>query len=173
MAKQLGFYFNSSACTGCKACQVACKDKNDLEVGLLWRRVYEVSGGDWEEREGVYRNSVFAYNISMACNHCEKPECVYKCPTNALQKDKKRGIVSIDPELCIGCRYCEWNCPYGAPQYDKNNGVMTKCDFCSDYLEQGKAPACVDACPMRALDFGEIGALRKKYRQPPGQSFAE
>jgi anaerobic dimethyl sulfoxide reductase subunit B (iron-sulfur subunit) len=72
MTKQYAFYFDSSACSGCKACQVACKDKHNLEVGRLWRRVYEVSGGGWQRQGQAWTTSAFAYNLSLACNHCAK-----------------------------------------------------------------------------------------------------
>jgi anaerobic dimethyl sulfoxide reductase subunit B len=67
------------------------------------------------------------------------------------------GIVTVDQKKCVGCRYCEWACPYGAPQYQADKGVMTKCDFCRDELKAGGVPACVAACPTRALTFGEFG----------------
>ncbi|MFC2133637.1 DMSO/selenate family reductase complex B subunit [Bacteroidota bacterium] len=162
MKKQYGFYFDANSCSGCKACQVACKDKNDLPVGILWRRVYDLTGGNWEKKGEAWISKVVSYNLSMSCNHCEDPICVTNCPTTALFK-REDGIVLIDESKCIGCKYCEWTCPYGAPQYDSENGVMTKCDFCYDYIEEGKNPSCVDACPMRALEFGELKVLQKKY----------
>ena len=84
------------------------------------------------------------------------------CPVGAIDKDAN-GVCTIDTDKCIGCRYCEWACPYGAPQFDHVRNVMTKCTFCKDLVDMGENPACVDACPMRALDFGEIGELRAKY----------
>ena len=69
----------------------------------------------------------------------------------------------IDQTKCIGCRYCQWACPYGAPQFREDLGVMTKCTFCEDLLALGQNPACVDACVMRCLDFGDIEELRQKY----------
>jgi anaerobic dimethyl sulfoxide reductase subunit B (iron-sulfur subunit) len=162
MAKQLAFFVNSHACGGCKACQVACKDKHDLPVGLRWRRVYEVTGGGWQQDGAAWLSTVFAYNVSLSCNHCDNPVCVSVCPTRAHHKGDD-GIVFIDPSKCIGCQYCAWVCPYGAPQYDEEAGVMTKCDLCSDELKAGSTPACVSACPMRALEFGELETLREKY----------
>lgn len=160
--KQYAFYFDSSSCSGCKACQVACKDKHDLDVGMLWRRVYEVNGGDWIEHNNVLTNNVFAYNLSISCNHCENPSCVSVCPSKALQK-RKDGIVFIDQETCIGCRYCEWACPYDALKFDSKKGVMSKCHFCYDNIDKGEKPTCVTSCPMRALDFGELNELIEKY----------
>ena len=160
--KRLAFYFDSSACSGCKTCQMACKDKNDLGPGQVWRRVYEVSGGDWEKQGSTWKQNIFAYNLSMSCNHCDDPICAKNCPTKALQK-REDGIVEIDQALCIGCKYCAWVCPYGAPQFNPDKGVMGKCDFCADYIDEGKRPSCVDACPMRALDCGEYEDLLSKY----------
>jgi anaerobic dimethyl sulfoxide reductase subunit B (iron-sulfur subunit) len=85
------------------------------------------------------------------------------CPTKAIYKRAADGVVLIDADKCIGCRYCEWACPYGAPQFNEEIGVMTKCDFCEDLLAAGNNPACVDACVMRCLDFGELSELREKY----------
>jgi anaerobic dimethyl sulfoxide reductase subunit B (iron-sulfur subunit) len=162
MATQLAFFVNSSVCGGCKACQVACKDKHDLPVGLRWRRVYEVTGGDWVEDGAAWRSTVLAYNVSISCNHCDDPICVSVCPTGAQHKGDS-GIVFIDPDKCVGCGYCALACPYGAPQLDEDAGVMTKCDLCYDEVAAGGAPACVLACPMRALEFGEFETLREKY----------
>jgi anaerobic dimethyl sulfoxide reductase subunit B (iron-sulfur subunit) len=162
MTEQYAFFFNASTCSGCKACQMACKDKHDLDLGLLWRRVYEIAGGSWEQKEGVWVPEVAVFNLSIACNHCQKPLCLEACPTGAIYK-REDGIVLIETSKCTGCRYCEWACPYSAPQYDSKKGVMTKCHFCYDRIDRDQSPVCVTACPQRALDFGEIKALRKKY----------
>lgn len=166
MAKQLAFYFDASACADCKACQIACQDKNNLPAAILWRRVFQYNGGDWlpdGDIPDLHRaNNVYSYSISTACMHCQNPICVDLCPAAALTK-REDGIVELDEEKCIGCRYCEWACPYGAPVFDEVRNVMTKCTFCEDLLAQGENPACVDACPMRCLDFGELDELRAKY----------
>jgi DMSO reductase iron-sulfur subunit len=154
MTTQYAFYFDAAFCSGCKACQAACKDKNNLPTGVLWRRVIEVAGGTWQKNGEAWSNSVFAYNLSISCNHCVHPKCAGVCPTDAyvLRED---GIVFLDTTKCIGCGYCSWACPYGAPQYNREAGLMTKCDFCLDNLAKGLPPACVAACPMRVLDYEE------------------
>lgn len=152
---QLGFYYDMTACTSCKACQIACKDKNNLEVGTLFRQVYNYEGGKFPHP--------WAYNLSMGCNHCANPKCVKNCPTGALSKRNKDGIVIHDKEKCIGCKLCTWSCPYGAPKYIEKLGKAGKCDLCVDLVDKGEEPACVTACPMRTLHFGEIEELRKKY----------
>jgi anaerobic dimethyl sulfoxide reductase subunit B (iron-sulfur subunit) len=149
------FTFDASSCTGCKACQVACKDAHGLPPGVLWRRVYEVTGGGWERRGAAWTNTVFAYHVSIACNHCAEPACVAACPTGACVV-RDDGVVWIDGVACAGCEYCAWACPYSAPQYSADLGRMTKCDLCRDLVDEGGAPACVSACPMRALDLVEM-----------------
>jgi len=155
MTAQYTFSFDARYCSGCKACQVACKDKNNLPVGVLWRRVYEIAGGSWQRDGEAWSNTVFAYNLSMSCNHCEHPKCAGVCPVDAYDI-RDDGIVIIDTSKCVGCGYCAWACPYGAPQYNPQAGYMTKCDFCYDNLDQGLPPACIAACPLRVLDCGDV-----------------
>jgi len=160
--RQYAFFFDSSLCSGCKACQGACKDKNNLEVGVLWRRIYEISGGGWRQENGLWVPEVLAYFLSMACNHCENPPCTEPCTVKAVFK-RNDGIVLIDRQACLGCRACEPACPYGAIQCDAAANKSGKCDFCADLIDGGSPPACVAACPMRALDFGELTELRERY----------
>jgi anaerobic dimethyl sulfoxide reductase subunit B (iron-sulfur subunit) len=163
MAGQKAFYFDASACTGCKACQVACKDKNNLPIGTLFRRVFHYGGGSWMYQDGyLVPNNVFAYSLSTACMHCQNPPCMEACPAAAITK-REDGIVLIDADKCIGCRLCQWACPYGAPQFREDLGVMTKCDFCQDLQAQGQDPACVAICPQRVLKVGELEDLRAQY----------
>ncbi len=163
MGKQLGFYIDQRRCSGCKACQVACKDKNGLEVGRLFRHVSETKGGSFVPSGKAYSQNVFAYYTSIACNHCEDPKCVTNCPSGAMNKRVEDGIVVVDESKCIGCRYCTWACPYGAPQYNASIGKMTKCDFCFDLIAKGEEPACVAACPLQVIEYGPIDELREKY----------
>ena len=162
---QYGFYFDASKCTGCKTCMVACKDKNNLPVGMNFRRVTEFSGGNWRQDRatGAWHQDAFAYYLSISCNECSDPACVKVCPSKAHFKRAEDGLVLIDPKKCIGCGACLAACPYGAPQLDREARKMRKCDTCLDRREKGLNPVCVDACPQRALDFGPIDELRKKY----------
>jgi anaerobic dimethyl sulfoxide reductase subunit B len=156
------FHFDAAACSGCKACQIACRDRNALPAGVLWRRVYEVAGGGWKRHGEAWVNDVVAYNVSIACNHCERAICVEVCPTGAMTA-RADGVVLIDAARCTGCRYCEWACPYAAPQYDAAAGRMTKCTACSDDVAAGMLPACVSACPLRVLDFGDAAELAARH----------
>ncbi len=160
--QQMAFYIDLAACSGCKACQIACKDKNDLDVGNMWRRVVEYVGGDWTRSGDAWVSTVYAYSVTVSCLHCQDAPCAEACPSAAIVK-RDDGVVLIEEDRCIGCRYCEWACPYGALQFDDATGKMTKCDFCADYLADGKEPACVASCPMRAMDYGPLDELRDRY----------
>ncbi len=161
--KDLAFFMDTAKCIGCKACMIACKDKHNNPIGINWRKVIEASGGEWiETSKDVWDQNVFTYYISISCNHCENPACAKACPTGACAKDEN-GIVSIDSDKCVGCGYCQFNCPYSSPILNKEKKSMTKCDFCRDYLNAGLPPACVSACPARALEFGNKGELTEKY----------
>lgn len=161
---QIGFYINQSLCLGCKACSVACKDKNNTAVGVNFRRVYTYVEGSFikQSTKGLVHN-VKSYYYSIACNHCESPACIKVCPTGAILKRKEDGVVTIDQEVCAGAQLCVAACPYGGPQYDKMKFKANKCNFCIDLQEKGEDPVCVATCPMGAIEFGPIDGLRKKY----------
>jgi anaerobic dimethyl sulfoxide reductase subunit B (iron-sulfur subunit) len=148
---QLGFVHNNVDCIGCRACEIACKDKNGLAPGPRFRRVMYVEGGTFPE--------VYAFKLNMSCNHCAEPACLPTCPTGAIFKRKKDGIVDIDSTLCIGCRKCEAACPYGAPQFIPEQNIVSKCNMCVDEIDAGRKPYCVMACMMRVLDIGPIDKL--------------
>ncbi|HSM28750.1 MAG TPA: 4Fe-4S dicluster domain-containing protein [Thioalkalivibrio sp.] len=149
---QLGFIHHNVDCIGCRACEIACKDKNGLSAGPRFRRVQYVEGGSYPD--------VFAYKVNISCNHCAEPACLPACPTGAIWKRREDGIVDIDSTLCIGCRRCEAACPYGAPQFIPELNIVSKCNLCVDEIESGRKPYCVSACMMRVLDIGPIDQLR-------------
>ena len=160
---QYGFYFDSSRCTGCKTCEMACKDYKDLDQSLAFRVVYDYEGGSFTGKNGVYYQDVFSYHVSSACNHCDSPACVAACPSNAIIKDQADGLVRIDPSLCTGVRACIQVCPYNAPKFSYYTKKAVKCDGCRDRVIAGSKPICVEACPVRALEFDLIETLRSKY----------
>ncbi len=153
---QIGFFVDATRCVNCKTCEIACKDFHDAAVGRRIRRVRTFEGGEFP--------AVFAYNVSMSCNHCETPACVAGCPTGAYSKRAEDGIVVHDPEKCVGCRYCTWLCPYGAPQYDSREGRVRKCNLCPGE----PIPVCVQACPMRAIQVGPLDEIARR----PGATIA-
>lgn len=155
--QRLGFTYNVDQCVGCKACQVACKDKNHLELGSFFRKVETIAS------EGEY------IHFSGACNHCEEPGCVKACPTGAMHKAED-GTVQHTSGKCIGCGMCVWHCPYGAVKFSSQKGIARKCNACIDLREKGEKPACVQACITHCLDFGpieiEAGAKHPSYLPP-------
>lgn len=161
---QLGFFVDVSKCSGCKTCAVACKDAHNLPVGMNFRKVREYAGGNWKKQpDGSWAQDVFAYFVSVACNHCSDPACVKYCPTKAHHKRAEDGLVVIDEAKCIGCGMCAQACPYGAPVLDQEAKKMRKCDACLNRLALGLQPICVESCPNRAIEFGDIEVLRQKH----------
>lgn len=144
-----GFRFDLSRCTGCQACQLACRIENGFDRARGWRQVYTFNDSRVP--------GLPLYHLSLACNHCGEAPCLRHCPALALRRDRRTGAVLLEHERCIGCSYCSWACPYAAPCYREEAGVMEKCTFCNERLLAGSTPACVIACPTAALGFGEIG----------------
>ena len=158
---QVGFYFNQTRCTGCGACQIACKDWNDIPAGPeKWVRLVYTERGE--------SANIFVSYTAVLCYQCVDPVCVPACPAGALEKRKADGIVVVDRKACLGNVLCDVKClkacPYDAPQFGPEPGAkMGKCDFCMSRWHRNKMPICVEACPMRALDAGPLDELRRKY----------
>jgi anaerobic dimethyl sulfoxide reductase subunit B (iron-sulfur subunit) len=132
-------------------------------MDVNWRRVTEFCGGTWNlEKDDFISSGVSVYYLSISCQHCASPACLIVCPSSAISKSDD-GIVHIDQEKCIRDQSCLYACPYGAPQFGSDSARMSKCDMCADLRAIDKNPACVDACPLRALDWGEMTELREKY----------
>ena len=150
-----GFYFDQTACIGCRACQIACKDKNDLPVGPRFRMVNTYECGSFP-KPGYY-------HLSATCNHCDNPMCLASCPQGAYSKDEATGAVVHDDEKCIGCQTCVTACPYSVPQFFEADNLVRKCDMCADLVAAGEMPACADCCPMRALEWGDVEELKAAH----------
>lgn len=152
--RQIAFFVDSTRCINCKTCEIACKDAHDAPVGRRMRKVRTFEGGQLP--------AVFAFNISMSCNHCEDPACLRQCPAKAYTKRESDGIVIHDPERCIGCRLCTWVCPFGAPQYDEDEGRVRKCNLCVEELDCGGTPVCISSCPLRAIEIGFLDEITER-----------
>jgi len=105
-----------------------------------------------ERESGAYPVPVREF-ISTGCNHCDSPACIASCPEDAISKRAADGIVLIDQDKCIGCRYCTFACPYGAPRIDSSTGKVSKCTMCVHRIDAGLNPACSDACLTGALQY--------------------
>lgn len=135
-------------CIGCYSCVVACKQENGVPVGSNWIRVDEIGPfGEFPNIQG--------YFLPHGCMQCEDPACVDACPTGASYQ-REDGIVLVNHDQCILCRYCTWACPYDARSFDVENQLMTKCTLCAHLVDAGKDPACVQHCMGGARFFGDI-----------------
>ena len=124
---------DGSRCIGCMACQVACKLEQGLPAGPLTIRIVRL--GPF----GRGHDLTMSF-LPTTCFHCDKPACVYACPTGAMQK-REDGIVFSDPQLCIGCQTCAVACPYGIPTLNTETGKIAKCDGCRERVDRGaRAP---------------------------------
>jgi len=160
---QIGFYFDQTRCTGCGACQVACKDWNDIPAGpIRWMRLAYVEKGKCP--------NLFVSHFITPCFHCLTPVCAAACPVGAISKRSQDGVVTVDSDICIGRDTCGESClkacPYDAPQFGPElDGKMSKCNFCLDRWLEEKLPVCIEACPTRALDAGPLDDLVARYGQ--------
>lgn len=156
MAKY-GFLYDQSSCIGCNACQMACKDGHDLELGLFFRRVITTEYTDEKGEKCVL-------HYSGGCYHCEDAPCVANCPSGAMHRQSD-GTVGHDPSRCIGCGTCTWVCPYGAPKLSHRTGRAQKCDACFDRRQEGREPLCVEACLTHCLRFVDLETIPEEEKQ--------
>ncbi len=154
MIRSPAILVDTTRCVGCETCVVACKEENHLPPDGMGPGQEAVDDLSARRFSTVLRRPGDLY-VKQQCRHCLEPACVSACLVGAMQKSPE-GPVLYDSSLCIGCRYCMVACPYGIPRYDWDEAVpyVRKCEMCYPRLKEGKEPACVEACPEKALHFG-------------------
>ena len=178
--EQFAFEVDIDKCSGCKACVTACHSLNGLDDDESWRSVglliEEVPipfkpSGSRQQAAGSASPASLQRTVTTACHHCVDPECLNGCPVLAYEKDPVTGIVRHLDDQCIGCQYCVMKCPYEVPRYSARLGIVRKCDMCTQRLEVGEAPACVQACPneairIRIVDVADILSIFRPAELP-------
>lgn len=164
-------FVDTSKCTGCKACSVACKEWNELpaeQTKLItsYQTQKDFTPNTWTYITFTekYENSQMHWMMRKAqCFHCADPACLKACSSNAIAKTDS-GYVVINHEACIGCGYCAENCPFGVPKINQDLKKSFKCTGCIDRVENNLKPACVQTCQPGALEFGERDVLLGKAK---------
>lgn len=176
MSATTAFLTDSTLCIGCKACEVACKEWNDLgEDGLNWTGFsYDNTGAvghsTWrhvkfvehppEIGHGGNSPDIASWTFSSdVCKHCANAGCLEACPTGSIVRTEFGGVY-VQPDICNGCSYCVVACPFGVVQRNKEDGRAFKCTFCYDRQKVGLTPACAHACPTESIKFGRLDDLR-------------
>ena len=181
--KSYGFFTDTTLCIGCKACEVACKEWNNLpadHVGLTgqsYDNTGMLSANSWRHVAFIERNGDAGVRdneqkpfqsgwlmMSDVCKHCHNPPCMEACPTGALFKTEFDTVV-VQQDICNGCGYCVPACPFGVVDLNEIDGKAHKCTLCYDRLKGGLEPACAKSCPTESIQFGEVEVLQARARE--------
>ncbi len=180
-AQTTGFFTDSTLCIGCKACEVACKEWNNVSadgynwtgfsydntgsVGhTTWRHVKFVENTPTPGIGGNASDQITWEFSSDVCKHCEVAGCLEACPTGSIVRTEFGGVY-VQPDVCNGCSYCVVACPFGVVQKNEEDGRAFKCTFCYDRQKVGLQPACAKACPTESIMFGPLDQLRVRAQE--------
>src|SRR4051794_2577121 len=186
-AERMGFFTDTTVCIGCKACEVACKQWNDLVAdggelrrGGSYDGTGRLSASTWRHVRFVeqtrdpeldllavaseHQSLTSWLFMSDVCKHCTNAGCMDACPTGALIRTEFDTVV-VQPDVCNGCGYCIPSCPFGVIDRDHDDGRAAKCTLCYDRLEDGMEPACAKACPTDSIQFGPREELEERARR--------
>jgi formate dehydrogenase iron-sulfur subunit len=182
MAQAMGFFTDTTVCIGCKACEVACKEWNQLPAtnggantlsgdsydntrrldGIHWRHVKFIEQFSSDRKDGRW------LLMSDVCKHCVQAGCLEVCPTGAIIRTEFDTVV-IQSDVCNGCRDCIAACPFGVIEVNPASGTAQKCTLCYDRLQVGMTPACAQACPTASIQFGPITELKQRAEKRVAQ----
>jgi formate dehydrogenase iron-sulfur subunit len=166
----MGFFTDTSICIGCKACEVACKEWNQVPVsnqgftGMSYDNTIDLGADTWRHVAFVEQAEDDTLRWLMAsdvCKHCTHAACLEVCPTGALFRTEFDTVV-VQQDICNGCGYCVPACPFGVLDRREDDGRVWKCTLCYDRLKDGQEPACAQACPTNSIQFGELEDLRER-----------
>jgi formate dehydrogenase iron-sulfur subunit len=173
-----GFFTDTSICIGCKACEVACKQWNQLPddgfvfSGNSYDNTMRLDASTWRHVSFIERPvalsgqdaGAFSWLMSSdVCKHCQRAGCLESCPTGAIMRTEF-DTVFVQPDICNGCGYCVVGCPFGVINRREDDGRAWKCTLCYDRLTDGMTPACAKACPTASIQFGEVEDLQRDAR---------
>lgn len=169
--RTVGFFTDTTLCIGCKACEVACKQWNQLPddgfhlTGMSYDNTAALGASTWRHvtfaERGNGNGGVSWKMMSDVCKHCERAGCLEACPTGAIVRTE-HGSVYVQPDVCNGCGYCVPACPFGVVEKREDDGRAYKCTLCYDRLNGGLEPACAKVCPTDSIQFGPLDELREK-----------
>jgi formate dehydrogenase iron-sulfur subunit len=170
MPERVGFFTDTSVCIGCKACEVACKEWNELPAddvgwtGHSYDNTGHLGASTWRHVAFVEQQldgSMRWLMSSDVCKHCTSAPCLEVCPTGALFRTEFDTVV-VQDDVCNGCGYCVSACPFGVIDRSEDDGRAHKCTLCYDRLKDGMTPACAQACPTESIQFGPLEELRER-----------
>ncbi|HEY6057191.1 MAG TPA: 4Fe-4S dicluster domain-containing protein [Candidatus Limnocylindrales bacterium] len=187
-----GMVVDTERCLGCWSCAVICKSENDIPLGMWWNRIL-TEGSALDTPAAAEGGRLDMRWLPLACQHCDNAPCVKVCPVGATYRDDN-GVVRMDNERCIGCRYCMIACPYGVRVFNWGRadrpvpfdtgmvearpvGTVEKCTLCVHRLAEGQVPSCVWSCPAQARVFGDLddprSSISRLIRDREGEALLE
>src|SRR3954452_7390998 len=184
-----GFFTDTTVCIGCKACEVACKQWNQLPddgyvfTAMSYDNTASLGASTWRHVAFVERPAAFGSQttadgqfswlmMSDVCKHCQRAGCLENCPTGAIIRTEFDTIY-VQPDVCNGCGYCVSGCPFGVIDRRDDDGRAWKCTLCYDRLKMDMEPACAKACPTDSIQFGDLDELHVKAEARLRQLHAE